>query len=319
MTEQTVVGVFESSSTATQVREELIRRGVLPSNITIDAHSGDSTGTSVGDSYDRDNREGGGIMGFFRSLFGDDSDQHAGVYSDALRRGSVVVLAQVSSEAEVSEVEAVMQQFNPIDVDTQLTGDTTGTDLRGDSSLGEVGMGSSSLGASGLPDMAMRDTNLTDRNLSGTESDLTDTSLRNTEGTQRIPVVQEEIAIGKRQVQRGAVRVFTRVQETPVEESVTLREQHARVERHSVDRVATEADLQAVRDGETIEIVETSEEPVVSKRARVVEEVEIGTESTERTETVRDTVKRTDVDVESSDSSTTVTDPTRTSNRNRTH
>jgi uncharacterized protein (TIGR02271 family) len=281
MTEQAVVGVFDSSSTATQVREELIRRGILPSNITVDTRTGDSTGTTVGESYDRDH-DGGGITGFFRSLFGDDGDQHSSGYGDALRRGSVVVMAQVSSDAEVSEAKAVMQQFNPIDVDTQstgeqLTGERTGTELRG----------------------------------------MPDTNLRNTEATQRIPVIQEEIAVGKRQVQRGAVRVYTRVQETPIEESVTLREEHARVERHSVDRVATEADLQAVRDGETIEIVETAEEPVVSKRARVVEEVEIGTGSTERTETVRDTVRRTDVEVDSSDSPAAVTGSTRASNRNR--
>jgi uncharacterized protein (TIGR02271 family) len=98
-------------------------------------------------------------------------------------------------------------------------------------------------------------------------------------------------------VQRGVVRVHRRITETPIEEQVTLNEEHAVVERRPVDRPATSADLAAFKEGE-MEIRETTEEPVVSKTARVVEEVSIGKEASERTETVSDTVRRTDVDVE---------------------
>jgi len=42
-----------------------------------------------------------------------------------------------------------------------------------------------------------------------------------------IPVIEEELVVGKRQVERGGVRVFSRMVETPVQESVTLREEHA--------------------------------------------------------------------------------------------
>jgi stress response protein YsnF len=45
-----------------------------------------------------------------------------------------------------------------------------------------------------------------------------------------------------------------------------------------------------------LEVRETAEEPVVSKTAHVVEEVIVGRETTERTETVRDTVRREDVE-----------------------
>jgi uncharacterized protein (TIGR02271 family) len=111
-----------------------------------------------------------------------------------------------------------------------------------------------------------------------------------------IPVVEEEISVGKRQVEHGKARIHTHVEERPVEESVRLREEKVIVERHPVNRPATEADLQATE--ETIEITETVEEPVVSKRPRVVEEVAVRKEVHERTETVRDTVRRKDVDVE---------------------
>jgi uncharacterized protein (TIGR02271 family) len=112
-----------------------------------------------------------------------------------------------------------------------------------------------------------------------------------------IPVVEEELSVGKRQVERGQARVHTRVTERPVEESVRLREERVTVERHPVDRPATEADLRASKE-ETIEVTETAEEPVVSKRARVVEEVTVRKEAREHTETVRDTVRRKDVEVE---------------------
>ena len=118
------------------------------------------------------------------------------------------------------------------------------------------------------------------------------------EGEARIPVVEEEVRVGKREVERGGVRVRTEVSEKPVEEQVNLREEHVRVERRPVDRPATQADVnRALKEG-SIEVTERAEEAVVQKHARVVEEVVLGKEQTERTETVRDTVKRTDVDVE---------------------
>ncbi|MFM0624631.1 YsnF/AvaK domain-containing protein [Paraburkholderia xenovorans] len=92
----------------------------------------------------------------------------------------------------------------------------------------------------------------------------------------------------------GRVRVYSRVTETPVSENVNLREEHATIERRAVDRPATEADL---REG-SVEIGETAEEAIVGKTARVVEEVIVGKESSQRTETVNATVRGTEVEVE---------------------
>lgn len=124
--------------------------------------------------------------------------------------------------------------------------------------------------------------------------------------TAAIPVVEEEIAIGKREVERGGVRVRTEVEERPVQEQVNLREEHVRVERRPVDRPASEADINRAQQAGTLEVREKAEQAVVQKNARVVEEVVVGKEATERTETVRDTVRRTDVEVEETggDSST---------------
>jgi uncharacterized protein (TIGR02271 family) len=115
-------------------------------------------------------------------------------------------------------------------------------------------------------------------------------------GEARVPVVEEELQVGKREVERGGVRVESRVEERPVEEQVTLREEHVRVERRPVDRPVGDAEG-LFREG-TLEVSERAEVPVVAKEARVVEEVVVNKEVGERTETVRDTVRRTDVNVE---------------------
>ncbi len=111
-----------------------------------------------------------------------------------------------------------------------------------------------------------------------------------------IPVVAEELVVGKRKVDQGGVRVFRRVVEIPVEESVSLREEHVTMERRPVDRAVTDSD-QAFGN-RTIELTETAEEAVISKNARVVEEVLVGKQASEHVETVRDTVRKTEVEVE---------------------
>jgi uncharacterized protein (TIGR02271 family) len=115
-----------------------------------------------------------------------------------------------------------------------------------------------------------------------------------------IPVIEEELQVGKREVETGGARVQTHVTETPIEEQVTLREEHVNVERRPVNRAVTDADLANIQEGE-IDITTRAEEAVVAKQARVVEEVEIGKTVSEHQETVRDTVRRTDVDVQETD------------------
>jgi uncharacterized protein (TIGR02271 family) len=116
-------------------------------------------------------------------------------------------------------------------------------------------------------------------------------------GDVKVPVVEEELHVGTRQVQRGGVRLYTRVTERPVEETVRLRDETVHVERHPVDRPATEADVAAATE-RTVEVTETDEEAVARKQARVVEEVVVRKDVQEHTDTVRDTVRRTEVEVE---------------------
>jgi stress response protein YsnF len=125
------------------------------------------------------------------------------------------------------------------------------------------------------------------------------------ESSRTIPVVKEDMHVGKRDVERGGARIRSRIVERPVEESVRLREEHVVVNRRPVDREVTDSDLRNFQPGE-MEITEHAEVPIVGKEARVVEEVEVGKTVTEREETIRDTVRSTDVDVQQIDADTDI-------------
>jgi uncharacterized protein (TIGR02271 family) len=111
-----------------------------------------------------------------------------------------------------------------------------------------------------------------------------------------LPVVVEELEVGKREVGIGGVRVTSKVTETPVEEDIRLRTERIDVERRAADRPI--ADTEKAFEERTIDVIGTSEEPVVAKRAHVIEEIIVRKDVDIKTETIRDTVRRTDVEIE---------------------
>ncbi|GEO06167.1 hypothetical protein AAE02nite_38310 [Adhaeribacter aerolatus] len=141
-----------------------------------------------------------------------------------------------------------------------------------------------------------RDLTDSDYTTANTNRDLTDSDTT-------IPIIEEDVEIGKREVETGGARISSRIVEEDVEENITLREEHINVERTPVNRPATNADINAFREGE-IELTEHAEVPVVNKEARVVEEITLDKEVTERDEVIRDTVRKTEVDVENLDADT---------------
>jgi uncharacterized protein (TIGR02271 family) len=125
-------------------------------------------------------------------------------------------------------------------------------------------------------------------------------SASNADTTGSISVIQEDLQVGKKEVETGGVRLRSRIVERPVEETIRLKQERVHIERNAVDRVATEADFAAFQEG-TIEVTEHAEVPVVAKQARVVEEVSLNKEVTESEETIKDTVRHTEVDTEEID------------------
>ncbi|WP_076606451.1 YsnF/AvaK domain-containing protein [Rufibacter radiotolerans] len=138
----------------------------------------------------------------------------------------------------------------------------------------------------------------------------------NATGTQAIPIIQENLEVGKREVETGGARLRSRIVERPVEEHLRLKSEHVRVERNAVNRPATEADFNRFQEGD-IELTERAEVPVVNKYARVVEEVSLGKEVHERDEVIRDTVRSTEVDVDNLNKDRTRLDSDRTNDLNK--
>ena len=146
------------------------------------------------------------------------------------------------------------------------------------------------------------DTNLYKNRRDRTSEKITDDT-RNTDVDETknrettIPVIEENMNVGKKEVERGGIRIRQRVVEKPVEENINLREEHVKVDRKNVDRPATDRDFDQAND-QDIEIREHTEVPVVNKEARVVEEIKVTKEVTNRDEKVKDTVRKTEVDVD---------------------
>jgi len=215
--------------------------------------------------------------------FADESDRH--LYDEAARRGAVALLVDFDDEDSPSRQTAIdiLQRNNPIDLDVESE-QWRREGWSGHSAVASAGAGAATRQA-------------TPQRATGQTTQANAAAATTTSGEQVIPVVQENVEVGKRAVQRGGIRVHNRVTERPVEKDVELRSERVVVERRPVDRPLG-ADADRAFQERSIEVTERSEQPVVSKTARVVEEVVVGKQVEQHTQTVRDSERRTDVEVE---------------------
>lgn len=121
------------------------------------------------------------------------------------------------------------------------------------------------------------------------------------EGRETVPVVEEQVSIGKRKVMRGGFRVVTTVTERPVEETVRLREEKVEVRHDKVDRPLSPEEAERAFQNRTVEMTESAEEAEVRKQARVVEEVSLERTVQEHEQQIHEKARRSDVKVEKRD------------------
>ena len=236
----------------------------------------------------------GAAVGLTGALMGAGvSHEDAELYNEGVRRGGVL-LAVKSPDGQAQQVAEILGDDGAVDIDeradlykqegfipTQTPVRPNPVAAAATAATAAVATAAHNVAAAVQPHTAP--TTATTTNL-------------DTAGQTKLNVTEENLVVGKREVERGAVRVYQHVTETPVTEQVTLHEEHINVQRTPVDRPVTAADA-AFKEG-SFELHEKAEEAVVAKQARVVEEVTIGKEATDRVETVHDTVRRTDVEVE---------------------
>lgn len=292
MATRTITGLFDTRREAEMVVETLVQRfGLDRSRVRIHASEGGTTATaaSTGAITGAEGRGAGGDdRGFWASLkdlFVPDEDRAA--YAEGLRRGGVVVSAEVD-EAHLDRVMDAFEEHGAVDLDSrEAEWRSSGWSGQVATSPAHPGLGVAATGAAAATTGAAA---------MGTTGAATGTAATARAGEeQSIPIVEEQVRVGKRVAESGRVRVRSYVVETPVQEQVTLREEHVDVSRRAVDRPVTDAD--ALFQERVIEATETSEEAVVAKEARVKEELVIRKDAAERTQTVQDTVRRTEVEV----------------------
>jgi uncharacterized protein (TIGR02271 family) len=115
-------------------------------------------------------------------------------------------------------------------------------------------------------------------------------------GEEMLRLAEERLDVGKRLVESGFTRVRRYVVEKPAQANITLHEEHAEILRRAISDPTYVKDIDW--SDRTIEVKETAEEAVVSKTARITEEVVIRKQGTDHTETVRDTVRSQQVDID---------------------
>ena len=122
---------------------------------------------------------------------------------------------------------------------------------------------------------------------------------------ERIPILEEELRIGKTEREGASVRVEAFATERPVHERVELRGYRVSVDRRSVDRpVDADVSRQVLEDlfsERSIELTETAEEVRFDKEARIREEVVVRREAIERVERIDTTLRSTDVRIDTAE------------------
>jgi uncharacterized protein (TIGR02271 family) len=249
-----IVGCFDNPADARAVQQELIAAGYPANNVRLMNEGAQRATTTTTSSEDT------GVWHSIKEAFGFADDRDRTTYTEAARRGGVIVSIDAPDD-QIDSAVSIMRRHNVVDLDAR------------ENEWRQQGWTGAAAAAA------------TGQQATGTR-----------QGEEVVPVVEEELRVGKRQVQQGGVRVYSRVTERPVEENVNLRQERVSVERRPVDRPITDRDRPFQE--KAIEATETREEAVVDKHARVVEEVAVRKDVEENTETVRDTVRKTDVEVE---------------------
>jgi len=289
---RTITAFFDSRQDAAEAIQRLERAGIPRTNINIvegagstqSAGSTRAAGFTQGTSVSRED-EGPGFWEALKDLFLPDEDR--ATYAEGLRRGGFIVTVQADN-AHYEKAIDILDDEGTVDLDQRAQS----WRQEGWTGAGRTGAGSGLTGvAAGLAGATP-----TGARTAGSPTSATAGTQANTGRDEVIPITEEELKVGKREVSQGRVRVRSYVVETPVQEQVSLRQEHVSVERRPVDRAATGADN--LFKERTIEAEERSEEAVVSKEARVTEELVVKKDTEQRTETVSDKVRRTEVEVD---------------------
>ncbi|MBV8552542.1 MAG: YsnF/AvaK domain-containing protein [Acidobacteriaceae bacterium] len=260
MNYEKIVTLFDTAEHAEAAKRNLETAGFPSDEISVVS---DKTLASAGQTL----RE----PGLWHRLFGRDIEQHeAIVYGRTVESGGVVLTVRVP-ESDVPKAMGILNAHKSVDVqDRAVEHGLISAESVPKPAAAIAAKAAAAAAASAPPIGALRE--------------------------EVLRLAEEQLEVGKRLVQEGTTRIRRFVTEKPVEAQVTLHEEHAEVVRRAVENPEFISDIDW--EDKTIEVAETAEEAVVSKSAHIAEEVVIRKEGTDHVETVRDTVRRQQVEVE---------------------
>jgi uncharacterized protein (TIGR02271 family) len=205
--------------------------------------------------------------GLWHRLFGSDIEQHeAEVYGKAVETGGVVLTLR-AADADVPKAMGILNQHNIVDVQDRAV--AAGVLPKAEA------VPAAAVVAAAVPAKPL----------------ITDVSK-----DQVLRLAEEQLNVGKKLVEQGTTRIRRFVTEKPVEANVTLHEEHAQVVRRAVSDPSYVQDIDW--SDTTVEVLETAEQAVVSKSSHIAEEVVVGKTGSDHVETIKDTVRRQQVEVE---------------------
>ena len=295
MTKHTVTALFDDRENANNAALLLRHVGVRDRDIAVSPEAAASGYAEEMPSHVK------GFWAALDALFGGTVD-HAS-YAEGVRRGGILVTAHID-DAKVDEAVEILERHGSVDLGEREAAwrheGWTGSRVTGG---GVVDMGAGPLRSTQGVDQgnAVRDAAavLTAPSPSAAYRAPADTHPERAKRDDVIPVIEEQATVGKRAVNRGRVRLHGFVVETPFVQEVHLRDETVTVDRRHVDRPVATTNLGAdAFRTRMVEMDEIDEEAVVAKTVRVVEEIGIRKDVTDRVETITDTVRSTIVDIE---------------------
>jgi len=284
---QTITALYDKHADATAAQSKLLALGIPAGSIKILSGT-QTTQTSTTTTATKPDE---GFWGSLKELFMPEEDRYA--YNEGLSRGGTM-LSVTTDAAHVDRVFDIVEEHGSVDLDEREA--TWRKEGWSGYQAGAANGATATTGALRNPTTTEVAGGTTATRAAGATEAVAAHGAAQT-GTDYIPVVEERLNVGKRMVESGRVRVRSYAVEEAVSENVTLHDETVQVDRRVVDRAVTPGD-EALFAEKVIEATEMREQAVVSKEARVVGEVGIRKEATDRVETVTDKVRHTEVEVE---------------------
>jgi uncharacterized protein (TIGR02271 family) len=266
MAYETLVAVYDTPAHADAAVKALKAAGFAESDISVF----DSARLKAGRSA---LAPGVKEPGLWNRLFGANVYEHeADVYGQTVQEGGVVISLRVP-ESEVAHARAVLDIHRPVDVHDRAV-------TSGGAPAAHVETIEKKLEA--VPLAAMQRVAVSPK-LAAAQPDV-------------LRLAEEQLQVGKEMAETGRTRVRRFVTERDVAQDVSLHDEHAEVLRKAISDPKYVGEIDWA-DG-TIEVIETAEHALVNKTARIVEEVGLRKVGADHVETIRDKLRRQQVEIE---------------------